>query len=177
MTAIHTTRFGDVEVKADQIVEFKDGVIGFSKLKKYVLVESPSMPLVLWLQSMERPDVAFPLIEPWFFKKDYKVVMSDADKITLGLEDAHRTKVFVIMTIPEEAERMTINLKAPLVMNIEESLGAQVIQQDRGLEVRVPAHEAFSQAMSNLKMIQSTDEGWVAVDLKSEELTEHEAGV
>jgi flagellar assembly factor FliW len=181
MTTIATTRFGLVDVKDDQVITFTDGMIGFSKLKHYVLVESPAMPLVLWLQSMDRSDVAFPLIEPWFFRKDYRLVMSDPDRIALKLSDADFTKILLVMTIPEQADRMTVNLKAPIVLNLSGSTAAQVIQQDRTYEIRVPAHEAFSQAMAALADFgndQASDqEEWVTVDLKNPKLCEVESAV
>ncbi len=172
---IQTARFGSMEVTEEHLIHFRDGMIGFSTLKNYVLVESPSMPLVLWLQSTERPGVAFPLIEPWFFKRDYKVTLSDADKVSIKLEEGDRTKIFDVLTIPEDMTKMTVNLKAPIVINLDKSAASQVILQDKTLEVRAAAHEAFNKALANFNLSQSaTDAGpseesiWNAVAVKKE---------
>ncbi len=152
MNQIETTRFGKISIDNDHVLEFKDGMIGFHTLKKYVLVESPAMPLVMWLQSVNEPDVAFPLIEPWFFKKDFKNQLTDADKHSLNFKQGHALKVLVVMTIPEDFEKMTVNLKAPVVINLSNGLAAQGIIQDKTLEVRVPAYEKFNEAVATLSV-------------------------
>ena len=172
---IQTTRFGEVEVQEDQIIRFTDGMIGFPQLKNYVLVESPSMPLVLWLQSMEHSDIAFPVVEPWFFKRDYKPVMNDADKISIAYEEGNRLKIFNVLTIPEDMTKMTVNLKAPILINIGKALATQVVMQDKTLEIRTPAHEGFSKAMSNFFMTntvsqpEQSNDAWVAVNYRGVE--------
>lgn len=172
---IQTTRFGEVEVHDDHIILIKDGMIGFPRLKEYVLVESPSMPLVLWLQAVEHPEVAFPVVEPWFFKRDYKAPMTDADKISLKYQEGDRLKVFTVLTIPDDMTKMTVNLRAPVVININRSAGTQVVLQDKTLEIRTPAHEAFNKAMSNFCLTQTVEkpeqssDAWVAVDYKGVE--------
>ncbi len=170
---IETARFGSIDVNEEHLIHFRDGIIGFSTLKQYVLIESPSMPLVLWLQSTERPGVAFPLIEPYFFRRDYKVSLSEADKSSIKFEEGDRTKVFDVLTIPEDMTKMTVNLKAPIVVNLDKSAASQVILQDKTLEVRASAHEAFNKALANYNLSQSTSEDvseniWNAIDVKKD---------
>lgn len=145
---IQTTRFGDVDVTEEHLIEFRDGMIGFPHLKQYVLVESSSMPLLLWLQSTENPAVAFPLMEPWFFKRDYGPTPTDAERACLKLDTGDRTKIFVVITIPPDMMRMTVNLKAPVFVNLDKGRAVQVILSDKAYEVRVPCHEAFVEAVS-----------------------------
>jgi flagellar assembly factor FliW len=179
MKKIQTTRFGDVEVSDEQLITFRDGMIGFSALKKYVLIESPSMPLILWLQSMDKPEIAFPVMEPYFFKRDFKSDFSEADKCSIAYEEKDRLKVFSVLTIPENAEAMTVNLKAPVVININKAMATQVILQEKSLEVRMPAHEAFSRALASLPIAngftaesadsieQVEEESWNAVNVRT----------
>lgn len=170
---IKTTRFGEIEVADENIVNFRDGMIGFSKLKRYFLVESQSMPLIIWMQSVDAPEVAFPLVEPWFFKKDYKPNLTEADRAALGLDAGDRTKLFVVLTIPEDMTKMTANMKAPVVVDIEKGSATQLVLQEKAYEVRTPVHEAFNRALANLAIEQSAsssdssqDEAWSAVDVK-----------
>lgn len=149
---IQTSRFGDIEIQDDLIVHFSDGIIGFSVLKDYVLIESPQMPLVLWLQSVDAPEIAFPVTEPYFFKRDYKAPMTEADKFSLKFADGDTLKLFVIMTIPPDMSRMTVNMKAPLVVDVLKSTGTQLVLQDKTLEVKTPAYEAFQDAMSKIPL-------------------------
>jgi len=176
---IKTTRFGEIEISEDHLINFVDGIIGFPQLKRYVLIESNIIPLIWWLQSMDAPEVAFPVAEPYFFKRDYKVVMTDADRHCLQYEVTDRLKVLNILTIPTEMARMTVNLKAPVVIDIQKATGTQVIMQDKTLEVRTPAWEKFNIAMSSFAIEQSVDdvgtsESFNAVNVRREE---REAGI
>lgn len=150
MKQVPTTRFGNVSYSQDHLVRFPEGMIGFVRFKDYILIESSQMPLMFWLQSIDHPEIAFPLMEPWFFKRDYVAQVSEADKLSLALDDGNKLKTFVVMTIPDEMSRMTVNLKAPILINIDKALGVQGIQQEKSFEVRVPAHEAFHMALANL---------------------------
>ncbi len=145
---IETLRFGVINYNEDHVIHFRDGIIGLSQFKDYVLVESPGFPLVVWLQSLQDLNVAFPLIEPYFFNRDYKVAMTDADRVSLSLEEEDRSKIMVILTIPNNFEAMTVNMKAPIAFNVNKSLGTQVVLQDKTYQVRTPAHEAFHRATS-----------------------------
>lgn len=156
MNSIETTRFGTVAITEEHVIRFEDGIIGFPALKEYVLIESPAMPLVLWLQAVGNAEIAFPVAEPWFFKRDYKIAMNEADKHTLRYTEGDALKTFLILTIPEDMSKMTVNMRAPLVLNINQSTGTQAVLQDKTLEVRSPAHEAFSKALSQLTLTQST---------------------
>src|SRR5690606_34923125 len=112
MKQINTTRFGIVNYDKEHLISFPDGMVRFHLLKSYVLVESPQNPLILWLQSTEHAEIAFPVIEPWFFRTDYKTQMMEADKINLSFEESNILKIFVVMTVPSDLNQMTVNLRA-----------------------------------------------------------------
>ncbi|NCN27876.1 flagellar assembly protein FliW [bacterium] len=170
---VNTNRFGSIEVQDQHIIHFKDGMVGFVQLKDYFIVESSSLPLLLWLQSVDNPAIAFPVVEPAFFQRDYKAVPTEADKARLELEVGEATKQFVVMTIPEDMTKMTVNMKAPVVVNLEKGLGSQMILQDKNLLVRKPAHEAFNKAVASLSLdhddidVESEEDfNWSPVDYK-----------
>jgi flagellar assembly factor FliW len=154
---VKTKRFGIIEADDEHFIHFRDGMVGMSALKKYILVESPSFPLILWLQSCEDAGIAFPVVEPYFFKRDYKVQMTDADKASLKFQEGDRIKHFVVLTIPENLEGMTVNMKAPVAINLEKGTGAQVILQEKTYEVRHPAYNDFVEAIRAISD-ESTDE-------------------
>jgi flagellar assembly factor FliW len=154
--SVKTTRFGEINIDQQHTLHFKDGMVGFHQLKDYFLVESPSVPLLLWLQSADNPEVAFPIMEAGFFKKDYQLQLLDADKYSLQLESKDVMKTFFVMTIPEDATKMTVNMKAPVIINLTKRTGTQVIQQDKNLLVRKPAYEIFSDLVSAYQLSQGT---------------------
>jgi flagellar assembly factor FliW len=167
---IQTLRFGNINYSEEHIIRFRDGMIGLAKMKDYILVESPNFPLILWLQSIQDQNVAFPLIEPYFFNRDYKITMNDAEVLSLDLAEGERSKVMVVMTIPSALEKMTVNLKAPIVFNIDKSQGTQIVLQDKTFEVRTAAFEAFTRASQALvtQSVSEQDE-WMPIRLGGNE--------
>ncbi len=168
MKTIETTRFGKLNIGEEHLVHFRDGIIGFKSLKAYCLVESPAMPLVFWLQAIDSADIAFPLVEPWFFKRDFKLQTNEADRIAIDLESNSRIKEFVILTLPEDLTQMTANIKAPVVINLTKALGTQVIIQDKNYELRKPAYADFQRALNSLKD-ESSDESWSPINLRTQQ--------
>ena len=134
---VETTRFGTIEVIDADIITFPEGMLGFSKLHQYVLIERIDSSLFLWLQAMKKPSVAFPLLEPQIFEKNYTVKLDETDRKTLKLNSSLRfAKVFSIVTIPSDPTKMTANLKAPIVLNLKERLAKQVILHDQDYPIR-----------------------------------------
>src|SRR4051812_6657773 len=148
---VETTRFGSIAVAEHDIITFPEGMLGFSKIDQYVLVERVDESLFLWLQALKKPSVAFPLLEPQIFEVNYRVELAEEDREILELEDLKYAKVFAIITIPTDPSKMTANLKAPIVINLRKRLAKQVILHAADYPIRQPifaelqAHCAASQ--------------------------------
>ena len=136
---LHTTRFGTINVDAEDILTFPNGLVGLSQLKWFVLVHHQAGSPFLWLQSVEEPGFALLLIDPWFFCTDYEVVLSDAEAECLRVSDCSVLRVYTTVTIPPgKPHAMTANLMAPIVINISERCGRQVILEDERYHTRHP---------------------------------------
>lgn len=133
---IETSRFGSIAVGENDIITFPEGMLGFSKINQYVLVERVDDSLFLWLQALKKPSVAFPLLEPQIFEKNYRVELMDEDRKILELKDLKNVKVFSIVTIPSDPTKMTANLKAPIVINLKMRLAKQVILHTQDYPIR-----------------------------------------
>ena len=134
---IPTTRFGTLEVASDRVVTFPDGVIGFENFKRFTLVQQAGQAAFRWLQSLDEPQVAFPLMEPGAFRPDYRLRLSESDTNTLRLDTLTKPQIYAILTIPQGNPRgMTANLLAPLVINSSTQLGKQVIVMNEEFTTR-----------------------------------------
>lgn len=135
---INTSRFGTVDVSDSDLMEFSDGLLGFESLKKFFIVDPADETLILWLQSVDEPDVAFPMLEPKLFKGDYKVRLSANELRSLKIDSASGkdTLVYCILTIPGDVAAMTANLKAPVVINTTSRLARQVVLQENEYSVK-----------------------------------------
>lgn len=135
---IQTTRFGQVQVQAEEALSFAEGILGFSELRSFVLLDDPNDEIFVWLQSCEQPAIAFPLLEPELFTEQYKVTLAKTDLEALKLQSLDGIRRFCIVTIPDDPTLMTANLKAPIVINAAQKLARQCVLQDNNLAIREP---------------------------------------
>ena len=127
MIKVKTTRFNEIEVDEKDVIELPAGLVGFPELKKYVLLDHDKDSPFKWLQSLTDGAVAFVLINPLLFKPEYTVEVNEAEVSDLGLENEEDAVISVIITMPSDPQKMTANLKAPLVFNLKNRKGRQVI--------------------------------------------------
>lgn len=178
---VNTTRFGPIEISSDDILTFSEGLLGFNDLEKFVLLDDPNDEIFAWLQSCDEPSIAFPVLEPELFEDNYSLNMTKSDLATLKVADETKLRSFCIITIPEDPARMTANLKAPVVVNIENRMARQCVLQNNKLEIREPIFQKLQQRVvaHNPDAIKSQVSDWgVAVRLKDDaRKREPEAGL
>ncbi len=150
---INTTRFGHLEVDAEEVITFPEGIIGFDTLKKFCLVDPGDDTLILWLQSLENGAFAFPVLEPKIFKPDYIVKLSAVELKGLQLANVNQSVVFNILTIPANITELTANLKAPIVINLRDQIGKQVVLQENEYSLK---HLMFKELKAHLLTIESS---------------------
>ena len=124
---VNTTRFGDVAVHPEDVYEFPEGILGFSRLHRYVLMNITGAEPFKWLQSMEEPSIAFVVADPATLLPDYRVEAHPEDLESIRLRDPDDHAVLVILVIPADPKQMTVNLQGPLVFNTREKLAKQVV--------------------------------------------------
>lgn len=127
---VKSTRFGQLEVPENSVLNFPDGLLGFEHCKRYVILEHDPATPFRWLQGIDDPDLAFVIVNPAEFAAEYAVELGRDDVLKLGLKDASEAAVYVLVVIPEDPSAMTANLQGPLVMNAERRVGRQVVLAD-----------------------------------------------
>lgn len=142
---IETSRFGRVELNQDDVLTFTEGLLGFSDLRKFVLLDDPSDEIFAWLQSCEVASIAFPVLEPELFATNYRVNLTKGDTEALKLPSLDKARFFTIVTIPEDPTQMTANLKAPIVVNAPAKIARQCVLQDNNLAIREPIFTKLQQ--------------------------------
>ncbi|MCA2959118.1 MAG: flagellar assembly protein FliW [Silvanigrellales bacterium] len=127
---VQTSRFGEIEVDDADIITLPEGLIGFPELVRYVLLDHDTDSPFKWLQSIDDGAMAFVVITPLTFRPDYTVEVTEEEIAVLKLENAEDAVISVIVTIPMDPKKMSANLKAPLVFNLKNRTGKQVIVKD-----------------------------------------------
>ncbi len=132
---IKTDRFGEIEIPEHELLYMPGGLIGFSDCKRVVLLEHRTDSPFRWLQSADQPELAFVIIDPSLFVEDYPV-----DKLKKMLSTAENkvedVAIATIATVPPAPRPITVNLLAPLVFDVKERKGAQVILNDPRYKTR-----------------------------------------
>lgn len=136
MAKITTTRFGEIEVQESDTLKLPQGLIGFPELNTFVLLDHDKDSPFKWLQSLEDGALAFVLINPLLFYPSYTVEVAEAEVQDLGLVKEEDAVVSVIVTMPTNPENMTANLKAPLIFNLKNRLGKQLILNQAEYSIR-----------------------------------------
>jgi flagellar assembly factor FliW len=137
MMRVDTKAYGSIDVDERQRIEFPYGILGFEKLKSYVLLDAPQQPFY-WLQALEVVEVAFVLINPAIFRPDYEVEVPQEELEEIGIDNPDKMLTFAIVTIPRNPAEMTANLQGPIIINKETRTGRQCISMDPKWEVRHP---------------------------------------
>ena len=129
-----TRIFGEIDIPQDKIITMEKGMIGFSELKNYTLIynseKENDKKSIMWLQSMDEPEVAFPVVHPNEVKPDYNPTVNDEVLAPLGELNDENTYVLVTVTATPDAKKSTVNLKAPVVINTDTKKGCQIIVEE-----------------------------------------------
>lgn len=143
-----TRLFGEIEIDESKIITFEDGIIGFPDMKKFTLIfdeEKEGKPSISWLQSMDEPEIAFPVMDPLFVCETYNPSVEEELLKNLGTIKEDNLYVLVTVTVPQNIKELAVNLKAPIVINTDTRKASQIIVED-DLPVRYRIYEILEEA-------------------------------
>lgn len=143
-----TRLFGEIEIDESKIITFEDGIIGFPDMKKFTLIfdeEKEGRPSISWLQSMDEPEIAFPVMDPLFVCETYNPSVEEELLKNLGTIKEDNLYVLVTVTVPQNIKELAVNLKAPIVINTDTRKASQIIVED-DLPVRYRIYDILEEA-------------------------------
>ncbi len=145
-----TTRiFGEIDIDESKIIHFVNGIIGFPELTEFALIhdeEKGSGVPVRWLQSLQETGFAMPVLDPLAVVPEYNPQVEDELLKPVGNLDADHLLVLVTMTVPSDLRRMTVNLKAPIVINAAERKACQIIAEGDEYVVKFPIYDILQKS-------------------------------
>jgi flagellar assembly factor FliW len=142
---VKTKAYGDIDIDERQRVSFPAGLLGFEKFHDYVLLDAPQKPF-FYLQSLEVSELAFILIDPFLFRPDYSVDVSDEALGEIGVATPEGALVFAIVTVPPDGGSVTANLMGPLIINRANRRGMQAVLPDSRWRVK---HDIMAELASS----------------------------
>ena len=133
---IQTKYHGEKEIQQEEVLTFSNGIPGFEREKKFVLLTFPDNNVFYVLQSVSTPDVSFVVTDPFSFFIDYHVKIDDATIEALSIKAEADVTLLTILTVRDPFEETTANLQAPIVINKKTHSGRQVILTGTPYETR-----------------------------------------
>jgi flagellar assembly factor FliW len=135
---IDTLRFGPVTVAEEKLLDFTDGIPGLEQYKTYAILQfEDSYPLV-WLQSVEETGICLPVLDTFSVLPDYVFDIDEADVRALALKSPDELHVVSVVVIPDDIQRMTVNLAAPILINTTTGKAKQIVLGGSEYNVRAP---------------------------------------
>ena len=124
---LSTSNFGNLSIEKENIITFEQGLLGFEELKQFAIIDVEECLPFEWLVSVEDPIVAFPILNPTLFFSDYKPSLSKDDLVLLDIKKEKDVEMFCIVTLGKKPEDVTLNLKGPILINMKNKMGKQVV--------------------------------------------------
>jgi flagellar assembly factor FliW len=115
---ILTRQLGELEFDETFIITFPEGLIGFEQHQRFIIVNDEDSEPFRWLISIDDSDIGFPLIEPALVYSDYQ------PNLSFSSEEA---SLFSIVTLNPHLEKVTLNLKGPIIIHNNSRIGKQVV--------------------------------------------------
>ncbi|MBQ0042017.1 MAG: flagellar assembly protein FliW [Lachnospiraceae bacterium] len=139
-----TKIFDEVDISDDKIITFANGIIGFPDLQKFAIIHDEkrgAQSPIRWLQSIDEPAFALPIMDPLTILDNYNPQVEDELLKPVGDLDKDQMLVMVTVTVPSDITKMSVNLKAPIVINANERKACQVIAEGDEYAVKFPIYD------------------------------------
>ena len=139
---ITTKLFGEIEAAENKIIFFSSGIVGFPQLERFLLIHDAEneKSSISWLQSLDEPAFAMPVIDPLLLIADYNPVVEHEMLEPLGDMKPEDMLVLITITVPSDLTKMTANFKAPIIINAGSNRACQLILEDERYEIKHPIY-------------------------------------
>lgn len=128
---IETEVLGNIEYQSEDIITFEDGLYGFGGMKEFIIIQYPFEGLPFhYLQSIEDNRLSFVITSPFLFVDNYEFNIDDEVLKSMEIEKPEDMDIYSIAVIPDDLEKTTVNLRGPVIININKKLAKQYIVEE-----------------------------------------------
>jgi flagellar assembly factor FliW len=125
---VRSRRFGTFDVPSERILHFPQGLIGFPSCRRYVILEHRQGSPFKWMLSIDNPELGFAVANPYELVGDYCPPIELAARLLAT--DPTEVALFAVVTIPPDPTRMTVNLMAPVAVDLRTNTARQIVLED-----------------------------------------------
>ncbi len=127
---IQTRTLGAVDATPESFVTLPEGILGYEDHREFALVAPADYAPFRWLLSFTDPDVSFPLLEARLVAADYHPTLAQSDARALGASSSEGLEIYVLAALDPDHGRLTVNLRAPILVHPESRIARQVVLSD-----------------------------------------------
>lgn len=131
-------RFGTCTYRESEVLNFPWGLPGFGSLRRFIALNLAGQEKFVWLQSLDDPSIALPTADPWAIFPDYEPQLPPYAVASLEIARPEEFVVLSVVVVTAGAAEMTMNLLAPVVVNLRTRIGRQVMLETGGYSVQAP---------------------------------------
>ncbi len=131
-------RFGECTFAKADVIEFPWGLPGFPNLRNWLALTVESQGNFVWFQSIDDVNVALPSADPYFMFEDYDPKLPAYAAAALEITSPSDFALLCVVVVTDNADEMTMNLFAPVVVNLRTRRARQVVLENSGFSVRQP---------------------------------------
>lgn len=125
---LSTKYFGEIEYREEDVLSFPKGLFAFEDETEFLLLPfSGSNETLLCLQSRKTPQLAFVAMNPFALDGAYAPVLQPEELEYLEVKDSKELCYYVLCVVKNPVATSTVNLKCPVVVNIDTRRSMQVI--------------------------------------------------
>lgn len=124
---INSQRFGLVQLDDEAVLNFPAGIIGFPREQAFALIPHQGSQYLAWLQSVNKPELAFPVVSAHYFLDGYPDIPVTPAANAVGVSGSEEDFAVLVVLCAPIGQPATVNLLAPIVVNSATRTGAQVI--------------------------------------------------
>lgn len=135
---LYSKYHGIIEYEEEEIITFSKGLPGFKDLKKFILFTIEENSVFSMLHSIENAEIGLIVVSPFYIKKDYEFNLGNKEKKELKIKSEEDVVIFNTVCVNKDVKKITTNLKAPIVINIKEHRGEQLILDNEKYLIKQP---------------------------------------
>lgn len=132
---------GDIDYTPEDVIVFHEGLIGMKDMKQFLLMEKEDFRPFSYLQSLQDSRLSLIVINPLLIRKNYVFKIQEDDFKAIDIRDTNDMSLLSIVVFSGDIKDMTVNLKAPLIINVHHKKGRQVILINENYRVNEPLLE------------------------------------
>lgn len=129
---------GKITYDENEIIKFEKTILGFDKSKRFILKDVNENDFFKILQSVDEPEVGFIVISPFEVENNYEINLNNEVINTLKIKEANNVLLYSLVTLNSKIEDITVNLKAPILININNKKAQQFIIDKEKYKIKHP---------------------------------------